>query len=193
MVPKTVAQRRAMKSATLSLPLSRWSVLLAACGGVGYTPGHPIVNGAMVTSLATPFLLWPLYVYAGPVAVALVALAFVLFGTAALMDIHQHGKPSDFDARPVVIDEFVGAAFVLALGWPWLHLFAGNGEVFAELGTGIQLLYLGLLFRVFDILKPWPASWLDVKWHSPFSIIADDLVAAFYAALVAPLPFVLLH
>ena len=50
-----------------------------------------------------------------------------------------------------------------------------------------------LWFRFFDILKPWPASAIDVKWHHPFAVIADDLMAGIYAGLAAPLPFLLLQ
>jgi phosphatidylglycerophosphatase A len=185
-----VADHRLLKSATLSLPLSRWSVKVATCGGLGYLPGYPWLSGALVVSLLTPFVLWPLYGWGGPWLVGLAALLATCFGARALADIARHGQPSDDDARPVVIDELAGAALTLALGWPWLHHFAGpafGGYV------PLHLLYLGLLFRVMDIVKPWPAAWFDLKGHGPLGIIADDLVAALYAALVAPLPFMLLN
>lgn len=50
-------------------------------------------------------------------------------------------------------------------------------------------IYLGLLlavvlFRIFDIFKPWPIRWLDSHVHGGFGIMLDDLVAGVYAALV---------
>jgi phosphatidylglycerophosphatase A len=192
----SVALHRTRKSAQLSLPTSHWSVLIATCGSVGYWPGfgYPVLSGALIMTLVTPFLLWPAYVWGGPLFILAVVLAATLIGTAALEHIEHKGQPSDHDARPVVIDEFAGAALTLALGWPWLHHFIGlHDSVLGHGGTALHLLYLGLLFRFFDIFKPWPASWLDVHWHTPFSVIGDDLVAAFYAALVAPIPFILLQ
>ena len=40
------------------------------------------------------------------------------------------------------------------------------------------------LFRFFDILKPWPIRWFDVRLKNGFGVMFDDLLAAFYALLV---------
>ena len=44
-----------------------------------------------------------------------------------------------------------------------------------------------VLFRVFDITKPPPARFIDREWHGGFGVMADDIVAAFYALLVLAL------
>jgi phosphatidylglycerophosphatase A len=41
-----------------------------------------------------------------------------------------------------------------------------------------------LLFRLFDIVKPPPARFIDNEWHHGFGVMADDIVAAFYTVLV---------
>lgn len=41
-----------------------------------------------------------------------------------------------------------------------------------------------LIFRTFDILKPWPISWADRRLHGGLGIMLDDLMAAVYAAFV---------
>ena len=41
-----------------------------------------------------------------------------------------------------------------------------------------------VLFRLFDILKPWPISWLDKKVSGGFGIMIDDVIAGFAAAAV---------
>jgi len=41
-----------------------------------------------------------------------------------------------------------------------------------------------LLFRLFDIWKPWPVGWLDRRVHGGLGIMLDDLLAAVYAVLV---------
>jgi phosphatidylglycerophosphatase A len=41
-----------------------------------------------------------------------------------------------------------------------------------------------LLFRLFDIGKPWPASWADRQVHGGLGIMLDDTMAALYALLV---------
>ncbi|MDH5515849.1 MAG: phosphatidylglycerophosphatase A, partial [Gammaproteobacteria bacterium] len=41
-----------------------------------------------------------------------------------------------------------------------------------------------VLFRIFDIVKPWPIRWLDRHVHGGFGIMVDDLLAGLFAAAV---------
>ena len=48
-----------------------------------------------------------------------------------------------------------------------------------------QSLLLGfVLFRLFDILKPWPISYLDARVHGGFGIMIDDVLAGFFALIL---------
>ena len=72
---------------------------------------------------------------------------------------HDHGG--------IVWDEFVGF---------WLTmLFAPAGLIWLLLGFG--------LFRLFDIVKPWPIKLLDQKVHGGFGIMIDDVLAGLFAGL----------
>lgn len=81
--------------------------------------------------------------------------------TADDMGVHDHGS--------IVWDEFVGVFIVLAviptLSLPWIVI------VF-------------VLFRFFDILKPYPIRYFDQKLESGFGIMVDDVLAAIYAVIV---------
>jgi len=48
----------------------------------------------------------------------------------------------------------------------------------------LRVAFAFLLFRVFDIVKLPPATFIDRQWHRGFGVMADDIVAAFYALLV---------
>jgi phosphatidylglycerophosphatase A len=79
--------------------------------------------------------------------------------TARRLGVHDHGG--------IVWDEFVGLWLVLllipaGLFW-WLAGF--------------------FLFRLFDIVKPWPIGWLDQRLGGGFGIMLDDVLAALYALL----------
>jgi len=50
--------------------------------------------------------------------------------------------------------------------------------------NGVTLLVAFALFRFFDVYKPFPISWLDRNFKGGFGVMADDLMAAFYAWLV---------
>lgn len=72
------------------------------------------------------------------------------------------------DPSVVVWDEFIGlwiALFLAPVGWPWIVV----GFV---------------LFRVFDILKPWPVSWADDHVEGGFGAMLDDALAGLYAWIV---------
>ncbi len=75
------------------------------------------------------------------------------------------------DAGCIVIDEFLGM-FVTLLAAPPHPLAWGLGF---------------LLFRVFDIRKPYPVSWFDQKIHGGIGIMMDDVVAGLYAFLTLQL------
>ena len=55
------------------------------------------------------------------------------------------------------------------------------------IGLPPNFLYLALaviLFRCFDILKPWPISWIDKNVHGGIGVMLDDVIAALFAFLI---------
>jgi phosphatidylglycerophosphatase A len=72
------------------------------------------------------------------------------------------------DHSAIVWDEFVGM---------WLTLLAAP----ATLGGAIAAF---LLFRLFDILKPWPIRWVDRRVGGGLGIMLDDILAALPAAAI---------
>lgn len=96
------------------------------------------------------------------------AAAFVLGVWASGIVIRRIGID---DPGVVVWDEFVGQWIALA---PLLFL-----------PRGILWILCGfVLFRIFDIAKPWPVSWADRKLDGGFGVMLDDVFAGGYAALV---------
>ena len=78
------------------------------------------------------------------------------------------------DPGVIVWDEFVGQWITLLplLAWPRHGLWIGIGF---------------LLFRVFDVWKPWPVSWADREVKGGFGAMLDDVLAGIYAAIVLAL------
>jgi phosphatidylglycerophosphatase A len=117
-------------------------------------------------------------------AVATVALT-VLGWWAAREETRGGGDP---DPGEIVVDEVVGqwiALFPLSAGL-W---FAGAPpQVFPWPG------WVGafLMFRLFDIWKPWPVSWAD-RQHGATGIMLDDILAGIMAAVVVALAAALAH
>ncbi|KAA6210022.1 phosphatidylglycerophosphatase A family protein [Avibacterium paragallinarum] len=94
-------------------------------------------------------------------ALCFIAGCWICQKTAEDMGVHDHGA--------IVWDEFVGIFMVLSVlpevNWLWCSL----GFV---------------IFRVFDILKPYPIRYFDRKLESGFGIMIDDVLAAIYSIIV---------
>jgi len=81
------------------------------------------------------------------------------------------------DASAFVLDEYVGQ---------WVALVAAPKSLLV-VGIGF------LLFRTFDIAKPWPVSWADRRVSGGLGVVLDDLIAGVLAAVVLQLSVRLLH
>jgi phosphatidylglycerophosphatase A len=140
--------------------VSRLILPLATLGGAGYLPLAP---GTWGTAATLP--LWWLLAHLGPLGYAL-ALAGLLI-LAVLVAGPAQTLLGQVDHSAIVIDEAVGLLVALAwvpLNWTWVL-------------TGF------LLFRVLDILKPWPASWFN-RGNRGLDVVMDDVVAGVMARLV---------
>jgi phosphatidylglycerophosphatase A len=133
---------------------------------LGFGTGlSPIAPGTVGTLLALP-LAALLRAFTNDLGYLLaVAVAFAVGVWAAQRTGRDLGVP---DHSAIVWDEV--AAFLLVL------FFVGADP----LREGFAF----LLFRFFDIVKPPPARMIDREWHTGFGVMADDIVAAFYALLV---------
>ena len=140
--------------------MTRLAVFLATAGYSGYFPIAPGTVGSGV-GLIVYLLVW--WTRSPLVEVALIAVTFALGTWAAT---HAERYFGGIDPGPVVIDEVLGMLVTLAFipaGWP--AILAGF-----------------FLFRVFDVIKPYPADRLE-KLHGGFGIMADDAMAGVYANL----------
>ncbi|WP_093446421.1 phosphatidylglycerophosphatase A [Thiomicrospira sp. ALE5] len=136
------------------------SILILGFGlGSGMIKKAPGTWGTLLGWL----LFIPLLVYAPILAwlvfgLGLIAGSWICGRAAEIVGVHDHGG--------IVWDEFVGIWLVLLLlpdqAWLWWLLAFG-------------------LFRVFDIIKPWPIGWLDRRVSGGFGIMVDDVVAAMMA------------
>ncbi len=146
---------------TTELAYTTLSGFFALGFGSGLSPRAPGTAGSLVAlPLAVPLMWLPAY------GLALFLVLAFLWGvhccgqTSRAMAVHDPGA--------IVWDEIVAMWLVLAFvpshwGW-WLVAF--------------------LLFRLFDITKPWPIRWFDRHVKGGFGIMLDDLVAAAYALLL---------
>lgn len=136
--------------------MNRVAVQLATVGGLGYAPVAPGTFG----SAAGIALYWLTRHWSTPAQltlIVLIAVAGVWAGTRAETHFGRE------DPGAVVIDEVAGQLVTLAF-IPW------------SLGAAVIGFFL---FRVLDIIKPWPANRFE-RLHGGVGIMADDLMAGVY-------------
>ena len=143
---------------------SIWSnpVHLLAFGlGAGASPYAP---GTVGTLLAIPLVWllaqWPLWVYLAVTVALFVIGVWVCEKTSKDIGVHDHSG--------IVFDEVVGYLITMI-----------------AVPVGLWTLLAGFfLFRLFDIVKPWPIRWLDKQVKGGFGIMIDDVLAGLFALAV---------
>ncbi|MDH4099414.1 MAG: phosphatidylglycerophosphatase A [Nitrospirota bacterium] len=140
--------------------MNRAAVFIATGGGAGYSPWAPGTAGSLVGIL--PALLLS---QISPIAGLGLIIAVTLAGVWASSVAEKHFDKKD--ASPIVIDEIAGQMITLWLVPPSV------GFVVAGF----------LLFRFFDILKPFPARQLQDNLPGGWGVMMDDVAAGIYANL----------
>jgi phosphatidylglycerophosphatase A len=139
--------------------ITRLGLAVATVGGVGYAPVAPGTFGS-----AAGLLVWWLLPASAAVQAAAIAAIFVAGSWSGNIAERHFGRT---DPGQVVIDEVMGMLITLFLNpVSWRGALAGF-----------------LLFRVFDVIKPYPANRLE-QLHGGIGVMADDGMAAVYANLV---------
>ena len=154
-----------------SAPASVWRnpVHLMAFGfGSGAAPVAPGTFGTLaaipIYLLIAPLSLW---VYLAIVGVMTILGIWLCDVTSRDLGVHDHSG--------IVWDEFVGYLITMVAapqGWLWVVV-------------GF------FLFRFFDILKPWPISWIDKHVKGGWGIMLDDIVAGIFSWLALQAAFLL--
>ncbi len=149
--------------------------LFTSCFGLGWLPLAPGTAGslppAIIFAVLCTFKTPPIIVI---IIMAVLALAGSVICLKFAPDvIAATGKT---DPAEVVIDEFAGQA-VTFCAVPFLEI-----DIFSISQIWTVALLGFLLFRFFDILKPWPIRRLE-KLPGGLGILADDLLAGVYAAI----------
>ena len=81
------------------------------------------------------------------------------------------------DPKEVVIDEFIGQSIPI-----YLYEVAHGSEKNSEEAM-LFYIYIFILFRFFDIKKPYPINFFDKKYKNSFGVIFDDVIAGLYVVL----------
>lgn len=149
----------------------RISQFLLTCSATWFYSGRISKAPGTMGSLAAIPLGWAIAVLLGNSAL-LIGIAVVFMVGIPIS--HKYSEMIGVhDAGEIVIDEVAGQ---------WMCLLVvplGNG--IADLGW---LLAAFVIFRIFDILKPWPIRWIDRQITGGFGIMLDDILAGLFGMIV---------
>ena len=138
--------------------MRRFAVFLATCGYIGYAPVAPGTFGS-----AAGLAIFALVRGSNSMLVELATIV-VLFAVGVWSGTEAEHHFGGVDPGPIVLDEVVGMLITLAF-----------------IPVDITAALIGfVLFRIFDVIKPFPARRLEAL-HGGLGVMADDAMAAIYA------------
>jgi phosphatidylglycerophosphatase A len=141
-------------------------ILFFATGfGSGYAPVAPGTAGSVVGMVVVWFVSGPLWMRSPASCLLIFAIAFAI---ACWISDRAEKIFDNHDDSHIVLDEVLGMAVTMF----------GNPITFPWLMLGF------LLFRIADVVKPWPASLFDRRIRNGAGVMLDDLAAAIYANIV---------
>lgn len=149
--------------------MKRVALVIATSGGAGYSPIAPGTAGSAVGAV----LFWLTRAWPLVWQIALIAVISGVGTWAATIAARHFGRE---DPGEVVIDEVAGQLVTLV-----------------ATGAGLFGTFLGFfVFRLFDVVKPWPVNRLE-RLPGGFGIMADDLLAGIFGNVVLRLVALVHH
>ena len=147
--------------------------LIVTCFGIGsirFAPGT-------ITSLVTTVFLYSLFniINLSNKTILIILLIIFIYSFYAVSEYIKFNENKD--PKEVVIDEFIGQSFPIYL------YEISHGTVKDPQDAVLFYLYIFILFRFFDIKKPFPINFFDKKFKNTFGVIIDDVLAGLYVVL----------
>mgnify|MGYP001396818805 CR=1 FL=1 len=141
--------------------------------GLGKIPKIPGTFGSLATVILLYFFFHILDISSNFILIGLIIIFIFSFSAVT-----SHIKDNDDkDPKEVIIDEFIGQSIPIYL----YEISHGTEKTPDE-----ALIFYGIcfvLFRFFDILKPFPVNYFDKNFKNSFGVIMDDVCAGFYVVL----------
>lgn len=145
----------------------KFSKLFVSIFGLGF---FPVASGTVGSLFAIIFF----YIIINYVSSMTLIISFFIFFfiSVKLISIYSFNQKIH-DSSEIIIDEFLGIFFIIIF-YEYIK-FTNDLSMFS---------LIFLLFRFFDIIKIYPANWIDKNLKNSLGVILDDLVAGVYCVFV---------
>ena len=134
---------------------------------IGYIKWAPGTIGSLASLIIIIFL------HSFVSEIEFIILFICIFGLAIIFVSLYSKSIKKHDAREIVIDEFLGIYLII--------IFSNNYNLFNEF---VKLFIIFILFRIFDIAKPYPINWIHNNMKNSYGIILDDIIAGIYTIII---------
>ena len=145
-------------------------VTMFGLGKIKYMPG---TFGSLVTTIILYYLFHILNLSTNFILIGLIIIFIYSFYAVSSHIKNNENK----DPGEIIIDEFLGQSIPIYL-YEISHGIKKNDDE-----SIIYYLLFFILFRYFDIMKPFPVSFFDKNFKNSFGVIMDDICAGFYVVL----------
>jgi len=154
--------------------INKINFLFVTLFGIGKIKKIP---GSVASLSTTIFLFFLLHMLKIPANFILVFVIIIFFISLYAINIFIKDLDNK-DPKEVVIDEFIGQSIPICL-YEIAH--EGSKET-SQVLTFYFIMFI--LFRIFDIVKPYPVSYYDKNFKNSFGVIMDDVAAGLYVVAV---------
>ena len=141
--------------------------------GLGKIRFMPGTLGSIITTIILYFLFHFFNINSYVILIGLIVV--FLYAFYAISNHIKYSK--DKDPSEIIIDEFIGQSIPIYLYEVSHGTTKENGEAL------IYYTIFFILFRYFDIMKPFPVNFFDKNFKNSFGVIMDDVCAGFYVVL----------
>ena len=155
--------------------MKKINLLISTFFGNGYISKIPGTFTSLSTSIIL-YILFELFNFRNLNYILILYSIVFFYSFYAVMD--SENEFENKDPRQIVIDEVLGQAMPLIL----IVYLSINKMI--SIPVEIYYLLSFILFRFFDIVKPFPVSYFDKKHKNFFGIIMDDIMAGLYSMII---------
>ena len=149
------------------------NILFVTMFGLGKIPKIPGTFGSLATIIILYIFFHTLNLSSNSILICLIIIFIFSFSAVANYIKDSENK----DPKEVVIDEFIGQSIPI-----YLYEISHGTEKSADEAMIFYAICF-VLFRFFDIVKPFPVSFFDKNFKNSFGVIMDDVCAGFYVVL----------
>ena len=154
--------------------INKINFLFVTLFGIGKIKAIPGSFASLATTLLLFFLFHILKISPDIILISVIIIFFISLYAVNIFIKNLDNK----DPKEVVIDEFIGQSIPICL-YEIAH--EGTKEI-SQVLTFYFIMFI--LFRIFDITKPYPVSYYDKNFKNSFGVIMDDVCAGLYVVAI---------